>query len=362
MSIARLPRPAISNPRPRLWFDGTEAVLAAEQLISLEVREQAGGLAALEMRLSNFVSRTDGSAGYAFEDEAEIALGSRLRVAIGPQSEQQTLFEGVVTALEAEFSAEQPPELVVLAEDALQGWRMTRRSHSYADMSPAEVVRAIAQRQGLPVSVAGLDAPVATWVQFNESDLAFLRRLLRGLDAELQLADGRLAVMARADMQHGPIELTLLEDLRQVRLMADLAHQVTAVTSSGWNPDSGRAVSGRGSGGDLAPGRGRSGAELLRQALGERVEHIGQVAVTSDEEAQALAEAVFNRRARAFVTAEGTADGHPAIRVGSHVALRGLSSRFENTYFVVACHHRYDVQQGYVTDFRAECAWLGEAS
>jgi uncharacterized protein len=69
---------------------------------------------------------------------------------------------------------------------------------------------------------------------------------------------------------------------------------------------------------------------------------------------------VFDQRARGFVRAEGTATGHPSIRVGTHLQLSGVSRRFENTYYVTSTHHRYDLQEGYKTDFKAECASLGE--
>lgn len=360
MSVTLLERPAVSNPRPHIRLDSQDSALAAEQLVSMDMREQEGGLSSLTLRLSNVVSRTDGSAGAAFEDEAELALGSRITIATGPQDEQQEIFRGVVTALEAEYSAEGPPELLVLAEDALQHSRISRRTRVFLDQSLAEVVRGVARELSLQIDVSELNGPSGTWVQLNESDLAFLRRLLRGVDADLQVVNDTLEVAPRDAMQRELIEMRLMEDLRSVRFVADLAHQVTAVTSAGWNASTGEAVRGRGEGSSLGPGSGRSGAELLRQALGERVEHVGQVAVTSREEARALADALFDRRARGFVTAEGTADGHPRIRVGAHLELRGVSPRFENTYFVVATHHRYNVHEGYMTDFRAECAYLGE--
>ena len=107
------------------------------------------------------------------------------------------------------------------------------------------------------------------------------------------------------------------------------------------------------------PGEGRSGAEILRGALGERSEHIGHILVSTDAEARHLADTVFDQRARGFVCAHGRAEGNPALRVGTHLRLTGVSQRFENTYYVVAACHRYDVSNGYQTTFRAECYALG---
>jgi hypothetical protein len=32
---------------------------------------------------------------------------------------------------------------------------------------------------------------------------------------------------------------------------------------------------------------------------------------------------------------------------------------FDNTYYVVSACHLFDLRQGYRTDFRAECAFIG---
>lgn len=362
MSTTPLTRRAVYNPRPVITVDGQRFSRVDELLQVLDMREQEGGLCALELRFSNIASDADGGAGYAFEDEREIRLGSTIAVAAGDVADPQEIFRGIVTGFEAEFSESSPPELLVLAEDRLQLARMARRTAIYNDMTVADLVSEIAGRFNLQPQVTGLTDVSGNWVQFNESDLAFLRRSLRRFDADVQVVADRLEVAPVSEIQREVLELELYHDLRHVKFIADLAHQVTEVTSSGWNSARGQAVSGESQGVNFGPGTGRRGAALLSEAVGQRSEHIGHIAVISDAEAQALTDTVFDQRARSFVRAEGTATGHPQIRVGSHLQLQGISSRFENTYYVVSTHHRYDVQGGYMTDFIAECSALGEAS
>jgi phage protein D len=61
------------------------------------------------------------------------------------------------------------------------------------------------------------------------------------------------------------------------------------------------------------------------------------------------------------VRVAGTAEGNAALRVGTHVTLRGLGPRFDNVYYVTRACHRWDVASAYETDFEAECAFLGGA-
>lgn len=358
MPEAALSTAPVYAARPTVRVDGQENARVRELVLEMEMSEREGGLSALEMRLSNFASDPAGEADMAFEDEESLRLGSRIAIYGGDVHAPQELFAGVVTGLEAEFPREGPPELVVLAEDACQQARLARRTAIHAEASLADLASDVASRLGLTPVITGLQDPIGTWVQLNESDLAFLRRVLRRYDGDLQVVGGELHVSPRGEVRRGELELERHGQLRDVRVLADLAHQVTEVTASGWDPAAGRRVSATSTGAHPGPGNGRRGAQVLEEAIGPRSEHAGHLAVTSDAEARALADAAFDQRARRFVAVQATAEGNPALRVGAHVKLRGLSQRFDNTYYVVFARHRFDQQRGYETEFEAECAAL----
>jgi phage protein D len=350
----------IYRARPTLRFAGQEDIRASELLLSMRMEEHEGGMSTLELRLSNLASTVDGGAELAFGADARLRLGAAIEVFAGDEAQPREIFRGHVTAIEADFRIGFPPELTVLAEDALARARMARRSKTYSDVPPAGVARAIAGELGLRPVIAGLDSVTGTWAQINESDLAFLRRLLARFDADLQVVGEELHVSPRSDVRRGAIELALFSQLSRARVTADLAGQVTTSTARGWNAAEGAAVEGTATSGmHLGPGRGREGAALLRDALDERAEHVGHLAVATRDEAQAVAEAAYDLRARRFVTVDGTAEGNAQLRVGAHVTLSGLGAQFDNTYYVVGACHLFDVRQGYRTDFRAECAFLG---
>ena len=350
----------IYRARPTLRFGGEEDLRASELILAMRMDEHEGGMSTLELRLSNVASTTDGRAELAFDAGSRLRLGGPLEVYSGDEAQPTEIFRGRVTAIEGDFRTGAPPELTVLAEDALARARLARRSRTYTDVAPAGVVRTIAGELGLRPVVAGLDAPLGTWAQINESDLAFLRRLLARFDADLQVVGEELHVSPRADVRRGAVELALYSQLARARVIADLADQVTSSTARGWDAAQGAAVEGVATAGThLGPGQGRDGAALLRETMDARAEHVGHLAVGTQSEAQAIAEAAYDLRARRFVTVDGTAEGNARLRVGTHVTLTGLNSQFDNNYYVVRTSHLFDVHQGYRTDFRAECAYLG---
>lgn len=346
--------------RPTIRLEGQADERVSNLINSLQVEEHEGGLSSLEISLQAMGRLTDATVTQVFEDEKLIKIGTKIAVYTGPQFTPTEVFRGVVTAVEGRWAHDQSPELIVLAEDSLQKSRMARKTLVREDAVLSDLASSIASDLGLTPVVTGFTENIGLQVQWNESDLAFLRRLLATRDGDLQVVGTELHVSPRKDVKRGKLTLQLYNDLLRVRVTADLAHQVTAVTTAGWDALNGQVVSGRGQGTDAGPGAGRKGPDLLQQALGERVEHLGGVPVSSSDQATAVANAAFDARARRFVCVDGTTKGTPSLRVGAQVELKGLSKRFDNTYYVVRACHRYDLDTGYETDFQAECSFLGE--
>ena len=155
MSETPISQEAIYRARPALRFAGEEDIRASELLLSMRMEENEGGMSTLELRLSNVASTTDGGAELAFDASSKLKLGASIEVYTGDEAQPREIFRGHVTAIEADFKTGSPPELTVLAEDALARARMARRSKTYADMAPADVARAIAGDPGCGRSSPG---------------------------------------------------------------------------------------------------------------------------------------------------------------------------------------------------------------
>jgi phage protein D len=352
---------SIVTLRPTVRVDGQEHAKITELLLEMRLREAEAGMSGLELRLVDIASDPSGGADDAFDDEQIVKLGSAIEVYAGEEDSPREIFRGKVTAIEHVRDEQGPPELVLHAEDALQSARLRRRTKLYENASIADVASAVATDAGLTPQVTGLSETLGTLVQLDESDLAFLRRLLALHGGDLQVVGRELQVAARRDVQRGTLTLEQGADLLALRIAADLADQTNEVTVTGWDAAAGARVTGRSDGSGLGPGRGRTGGSILEEKFARRSEHLGQLAaVSTDAEATAVASAAFARRARRFVRVAGKAQGNPSLRVGTHVSLTGLPRRWNNTYYVVSAEHRFDRVSGYQTLFEAESAYLGD--
>lgn len=360
-----MPPPATDEPRvyvatPTVRLNDQEHERMASLITSMVMNEQEGGLSSLELRVSNSASLTSGSAEYAFDAGGELALGAALVIGAGDASAPVEIFRGFVTGIEGIFNQDGPPELVILAEDALQKARCHRRTKVYEDMSLADIARQIASDHGLTPQIDNCTENFGTQVQLNETDLGFLRRLLARIDADVQVVGTDLQISPRNDVRRGELELALGEELKSARVLSDLAHQLTKSTAKGWDLGGGSPLRAEGSDQAVGPGAGRKGSELFSGTLGDRTHHTCHLVGFNQSEVDAIANTVRTRRARRFLRIQGITTGSPSMRVGTHATVTGIGEWFSNTYYVTAVRHRFDLTTGYRTEFEGQCAFLGE--
>ena len=357
-----LTQDAVYSAIPTVQINGQANDKVTAQLLSLEMSEQEGGMSALEMRFSNFGTFSTGLADMVFEDGAVLKLGASVLVYAGDVSSPTEIFRGTITGLEGRFPDGEPPELVALCEDALQAARMKRRTKNWDSTTLTKIATQIATNLGLTPVLNGLDTSVGTQLQFNESDLHFLRRLFARYDADVQVVGAELHASPRAQAQRNAIEIDLNSQLKEVRILADLAQQVTQIAATGWDYTQGQAISVTSQTSSFGPGTGQAGKDWLEQTLGTRTEQIARYTNLNTQEAQALVDGEFAQRNRTFVVAHGVSEGNPNLRVGTYLTLGGVGQRFSNTYYVTSTVHQFDTHGGYSTKFCAECAYLAGGS
>lgn len=355
-----LPTAALYSPTPSLEVDGQDRPALAASILALSVAEDLQGMRRLELTLGNW-GEVGRGLGFTLSDGEVVDLGRRLRCTIGGGERRGEVFDGAITGIEEQYPSAHPPRLVVLAEDRLQDLRMTRRTRTFSDVTDADVLRRIAADHGLraEVDVDGVRHPVLA--QLAVSDLAFLRERARAVDAELWISGDTLHLQARTRRAAGEVELRYGADLARFTVLADLAHQRTTVSVTGWDVAAKQPIE-QTAGASVIQGEldgGTGGASILERAFGARCERIVDATPVGTEEARALAQAHFRARARRFLTGRGEAEGDARLRVGGTVLLHGLSARCSGRYHLTETHHRYDTAVGYRTGFHVERAGIG---
>lgn len=328
-------------------------------LLRLDIEEGSLGLRTLVARFHAIGPDSDGSTDQlSYLDGDPLDLGTSIDVNVGPPGGERQLFHGRVSAIEVSFAEGAAPFVSVFAEDALMRLRLAERTATYTEMSDADIVTEVARAHGLSAET-DLDGPTYPLVQqWEESDLAFIRDRALRLDAEVWADhDDVIHVAARERRPGADLLLVQGNELIAIDARVDLAHQRSTVEYRGWDDVRVEAITAEASG-DLIHGEvasGRIGPDLVGDVFDQASIRRSRRDVLSSASARAYAEAEMRRRARAFVTVEGTTAGTPDLVPGAHLDLRRVGRPFEGDgYRVTDAHHSYDPVDGYRTRFRAE--------
>lgn len=349
---------------PGIVLAGTDRPDLADNLLALTVQETVAGMSHCELRASNFGFR-DGHTDFLYLGRDVLDFGADIAVRLGPADTGREVFAGRISAIQGDYPHAERAQVLVFAEDALQGLRLTRRTRTFDDASTADVAARLATEHGLTPQI-DLDGPTRrVAAQVNQSDLAFLRALARRDDGEVWLDGRTLHVARRPDRDGDRVTLSYGLDLLSFSVRADLAHQVTEVAVTGWDVSGKEAIDERADAGELAAELAdgdTSGAAALGPAFGDRVETLARATPLAPDDARALARAAYLERARRFVCGTGTTSGTPQLRVGSTVVLGGLGRMFNGSYRVTRTRHLFDMLLGLRSEFDVERAGVGATS
>lgn len=346
----------VKDSRPSIMIEGQRDATLTAAIMQLHVRESHEGLAHCEIMFGNWGG--DNAGGFQHFDRDKIEFGKALELVLG----DATLFEGRISAITANFPEGGTPQVGICAEDRLQDLRMTRRTRTFADASLADVLNKIANDHGLTPQIDVSGETYKLLAQVNQSDLAFARDLARREDVQVWVEGTQLKAAQRARRQSDTVELAWAGKLREFCVSADLAHQRTKLTASGWSVSDKQVAKNEADDAVIQPelNGGDSGASILKSAFGERPDTLAHGTPASDSQARALAEASFRHMARRFVVGRGVAETLPEIKVGAKLKITGVGPLFEGDYTTTDVSIRYDAKSGLRTEFLCDRPAIGK--
>ncbi|HOU53369.1 MAG TPA: hypothetical protein PLQ97_05515 [Myxococcota bacterium] len=312
----------------------------------------------------------------------DLKEGKTIEILLGPVGAEKQVFKGEIDYIEPHYRHEGTSTLLLGGYDPSH--RLTRGTSSKTwgdgvqqqDLLPTAVRDVINNAQEVQGTRDGLsarkvDVPRARTAyipQFNVSDWHFIRWLGQDVDRVVDAdaaADPKQLSFAPPDVNREPRRVLVREAprgekerlIKEARFQLNTVRQVSRVEVRGWDPKHKKAIVGTAT--DAAwrlpgkPGWEATGEALYGKGSAGKVLTITDRPVDSQEEAEAIAKAVFTQLSLDYLTAEIDYEGDPEVTAGDIVEVRGFGKRFDGRYLVAGCTQEMVPRTiGYVTHLR----------
>jgi phage protein D len=348
-----MPLQSLLNSRFQILVNQSKLPMAVEAYldsITVEIDRNLPGLFQIEFMGLDFA-----------EVPAHFSPGAIVDIQLGFDQPEQ-LIKGEILGLEPQFSSVQPPRLTVWGCDSLHRLQWGTKTRTFLNTTDSAIAEKIASEALLvPQTV---ESPVVHEyvMQANQTDLQFLVQRAQQIGYELFMADETLFFQPILHNTSLLQALTLGQNLLEFHPRFSLMSQATKVTVKGWDIFQKQAITETKNAGKFAQVNDSNLAvrgEVLARRSGAAAAVITDRPVNTSM-AQQMAQTQLDQTALELVTAEGTCVGNSQIRPGTMVLIQGLDGQpggqysFEGKYYVTGVTHRFDVVQGYLTDFKAK--------
>jgi phage protein D len=270
-------------------------------------------------------------------DQQPFQIGSQLEIRLGARDALTTtsLFKGQIVTLEPTFGAG-GVELLVRGFDRSHVLLRSRKVRTFQNQTSSDIVAKVVQEAGFSADCDSSGEPHDFVQQDNESDWDFIWRLADRVGFEFVVED-RIAHFRKPTLE-GAIELEWPTVLHSFSPRVTAIQQVQKVTLLAQDPMTKQAIDVSVSSPDQIASIGVD-RQTVAAAFSGATAHIATEPVTSQSEGQAVAQALLDLLANAYVAAEGVSDGDPRIKAGAKVTVKGVGDKFSGTYRVASATH-----------------------
>jgi phage protein D/phage baseplate assembly protein gpV len=322
------------------------ALLAPEirdMVVEVRVRDSLGLPATAVVRLTDPRGERVDDRLFEIGKDLEIRAG-----AIGDRS-AEPIFKGEIVAFEPEFKQD-GIEIAIRGYDKSHRLKRGKKVRTFQQVSASDIVKKVLGEAGLRSDVTSTDTVYEFFQQSAETDRELIARLARANDFFFHV-DGDTGHFEAVNGGSGaPVSLKYTNELLSFRPRVSAVQQVKTVEVRGWSPDDKREVVGSSGSGQVTSGIGVQ-QKPLTGAFGSAKVLIADRTVQDSGEANTMATSALNQFSEAYVEAEGTCLGNPAVLAGKKVKIEGVGQKLSGTYVVSASDHVYRGKTGYKTSF-----------
>ena len=345
---------ARAGVKPKVQVEGSPLAADVETLLELVVVDD-------HLHLPDMFLLSFRDAAHAVARQAQLQIGARVKISVPSPAGggTETLIEGEVTAMEAEYDAA-GSRAVVRGYDGSHRLHRGRVTQTYQNVKDSDIARTVSQRAGLQTGTIDDSQTTHEHVsQVNVSDWDFLKARAAEIGFELAVSEGKLNFRKPSQSKgapgsgdfnsNDPLQLVFGGDLLEFRPRVSSSEQVKDVKVRGWDPKAKQAVIGQAQAGTTSVQLPATPGDLAQKFGGPTYVAVDHP-LSTQREVDATARAMAEQIGSAVAEAEGVARGNPKLRAGAAVSVAAVGEDFVGRYTLTHTRHVFDAH-GYRTRF-----------
>ncbi|MCD9025832.1 phage late control D family protein [Cohnella silvisoli] len=283
---------------------------------------------------------------------ALIEVGKTITIKMGYTDKLETVFDGIITGLSLDYPAEGQPTVTVKGMDRSFLMMRSVKSNLWLNKKVSDVVKEIGGKYSLQLQVDDTLTPKPTIEQMRTSDFHFLKHLAEENHHDFFVIGQKLYFRKPNPSASPVITLMYGKNLRSYSTDVDISNQVSQVIVRGTDPKTRVPFQATSQTVSIIGSNGKTGKDIMATLSSHLVETVYSN-VSTQAEAQTLANSMLNERAMGLISGEGECVGLPEMRAGRHIKLEGLGPKFNQPLVLSGVTHIIN-NQGYITNFNVE--------
>jgi len=284
----------------------------------------------------------DGSAStenFEASNDALFVPGKKIEIKCGYQSDNNTIFKGIIVKMSVKIRAGGASMLVLECRDEAVKMTIGRKSKYFLNVKDSEIISQVAGAySGFTAAVEATKVTHKEVVQYDCTDWDFVVARAEANGKFCFADDGQLNVKAPQLSQSAVLSLLYGATILELDAEIDARHQLKNVTSKSWSYADQQIVETEAADAGVTLNGNLTSSDLAKVAGPDKfiLNHGGKV---EEPELQAWGDALMLKRQLAKVRGRVKCKGIHTIKPGALIELGGVGDRFNGKAFVSAVQH-----------------------
>lgn len=271
-------------------------------------------------------------------NEAFFAPGKEIEILAGYQSEESSIFKGLIIKFSIKIKRNGASMLILECKDEAVKLTIGPKNKYFADQTDSEAIEEIIDSYGLENEVEATSAKNKDLVQYYATDWDFILSRIEANSKVCFVNDGTINIKAPSMEGEPVLDLLYGATILDFDATIDARDQYQAVKAFSWDPANQSILEVDGTDPNL-PGNGNLNPADLAAVIGLEHLNLSHTGMLAQDELQAWADSQFLRTQLAKTRGRVSFYGYAEIKPGDLILLQGLGKRMNGNVFVSGIRH-----------------------